>query len=515
MDTATPEATAGRAGWRPTGSLPEPLPFVRRVVRALLLSSPAYRELSPSDRQRLAQAMVRVGFTAASLVREEVDSDLEARSATATMGPGDGPTRGVRGAVAGPGALAMAQAAGDSFSGVAAERVAGTTRAILNAVSFPRFVTDLINGVFKAMIDSSIQQMHAYVELLNNVAASTEGFADANLGPDRARSWLVEKYPGSFELQTEDDGEGDGDDGRPAAPRSTLRLKDGVSPPSPESLKTDLGLGDQESVPTGDPETTLVPLARRRLAKMRQEMLATMVMLGMQRIVIDSGRINASMRFHIDTRSAAQDDRGSTLDIQNRINAAGSYGFGLWGVSASIQNTIGYVSTQRTQTTEEMNTDLDLSSSVEINFRSDYLPLNRLAGADQVSRIRQNSRNPEAEEAKAAADVRKARESQAARSETERRASLDRILTPKSTPAPSPGSPGTEEAADRARQRAASGGTSKKGEAAKPAESSKKGEAAKPAESSKKEAAKPAGSSKEEAKKPGGTTSAPSRDEAP
>ena len=48
------------------------------------------------------------------------------------------------------------------------------------------------------------------------------------------------------------------------------------------------------------------------------------------------------------------------------MNASGSFGVGLWGVSASMLNTIGYVSTQRTQTTEEMNTDLDLNSSVEV-----------------------------------------------------------------------------------------------------------------------------------------------------
>ncbi len=44
-----------------------------------------------------------------------------------------------------------------------------------------------------------------------------------------------------------------------------------------------------------------------------------MVMMGMQRIVIDSGSINASMRFHIDTRSAATEDRGSQFSMQNRV----------------------------------------------------------------------------------------------------------------------------------------------------------------------------------------------------
>jgi hypothetical protein len=434
MEHATPAATAGHASTSQASALPDLLPLVRRSVRALLLSSPAYRALSQADRDKLARAMVRVCHTAAALIHEELESSSAVQRNKQAAAAAE--------ALAAPMAasvsrrpLARTQGAGDAFSGVAAARVAGTTQAILNAVSFPRFVTDLINGIFKAMVDTNVQQMNSYVELLNNVAASVDGFADSNLGPDRARAWLVEKYPGSFELDQDSGDEGD-DDQPGAPPQSTLRLKPGASMPSPEALKTDLGLGDDETIPSGDPETTLVPFARRKLAKTRQEMLATMVMLGMQRIVIDSGRITASMRFHIDTRSAAQEDKGNRFDLKNTITGSGSFGFGPWGASASISNTIGYVSTQKTQTTEEMNTDLDLNSSVEINFKSDYLPLNRLASSDQVSRIRQNTRNPEAEAEKAAQDARAARAAQAGKSDEQRRASLDRSLTPAPDAAP-------------------------------------------------------------------------------
>lgn len=73
----------------------------------------------------------------------------------------------------------------------------------------------------------------------------------------------------------------------------------------------------------------------------------------------------------MDTRSAASEDRGSQFSMQNRIKASGSFGVGPWGASAEVENNIGYVSTQRSQSTEEMNTDLNLNSSVELNFRSD------------------------------------------------------------------------------------------------------------------------------------------------
>ena len=412
------------------GKLGDPLPVVRDTVRAILVASPGYAELDAEKRRALAHAMVQVCHVAAGLIREEVESDRDARAAARA----ESEMRRTA-----PRGIAQALSAGSEFSGVSAQRVAGTTKAILNAVSFPRFVTELINGVFKAMLDSSAQQMNSYVELLNNVAASVEGFADANVGAVRAREWLIEKYPGSYEL------EGDDPEEDPAATpeeraasqaeqkERTIRMRGGASPPSEQALRVDLGIPEGESVPSGDPERVLVPLVRRRLAKSRQEMLATMVQMGMQRIVIESGRITASMRFHIDTRSAAQDDRGSRFDFENKLNADVNYGgVGPWGVHASMQNTIGYVSTQRTQTTEEMNTDLDLNSSVELNFKSDYVPLNRVAAPGQAEAIRANSRNPEAEE-KLAVDERKARGDRNARLDEARNKSLADGLAPRQT----------------------------------------------------------------------------------
>jgi hypothetical protein len=434
-------ALVGEAPGAPAGlhalDLADPLPHVRVAVRALLLATPAYRELDPPRRQQMAAAMVRVCHAAAELLREEILSDKEVRIATSqdATAPAVAPHPDTVQAARAQPPLVRAQSAGSGFSGVAADRVAATTRNILNAVSFPRFVTELINGVFKAMIDSSTQQMNAYVELLNSVATSIEGFADSNMGADRARAWLVERYPGTFEVTEDTVADDDGNERQ----QRTLQLHPGASMPTPAALKADLGLDDSESIPTGDPERMLVPLIRRQLAKTRQEMLATMVMLGMQRIVVDSGRITAAMRFHIDTRSAAQADEGSTTSFKNQSDATGSFSYGPWGVSATMSNTIGYVSTQRTQTTEEMNTDLDLNSSVEINFKSDYLPLNRLASPGQADRIRANSRNPEAEAAQASAEARAGR---TATSDQARRDALNRVLDPGGASSSSPaGSP--------------------------------------------------------------------------
>lgn len=404
---------------------PPPPPWLRYAVRDILGQSAGFQALDADQQRSLANAMVRVSAMAANLIGEEADAQAAIDRQHA------------------PRPLASAQAAADF--GAAADRIAGTTRNVLNAVSFPRFVTDLINGVFRAMLDSNAQQMNMYVQLLNNVSASLDGFANTQFSLDSTRRWLAEHFPGQLELEQPEiePGEPPPDPEDVEPPR--LRLAAGASMPGEEELRTVLGLQPGDPLEASSPEQ-LVPLARRQMARQRQQMLATMVMLGMQRIVVESGRISAGMRFHIDTRSAASEQSGNTFNMQNRVKAAGSFGLGPWGASAEIENTIGYVSTQRNQSTEEMNTDLELNSSVELNFRSDYIPLNRMAAQAYADRIRANSLNPDVEMAKAEADERRQREASQRQAETERNRSMDDLLSKPSAPQ-TPGTPAKPPAA--------------------------------------------------------------------
>ncbi|WP_295386042.1 hypothetical protein [uncultured Thiodictyon sp.] len=411
-----------------------PPTWVREAVRDILDRSAAYRDLDSERRRSLARAMVQVSALAAHLIGEELTAE------SGLSGSGSGTTGAPR-------PLARAQAA-PGF-GAAADRVASTTRSVLNAVSFPRFVTDLINGVFRAMLDSTSQQMTMYVELLNNVSASLDGFANTQFSQDAVRRSLVERFPDRFELE---EPEVDPQDPPPAPEDQEplrLRLRPNASMPKAEEVRAALGIEPAVAVDASNPEQ-LVPLARRQMARQRQQMLATMVMLGMQRIVVESGRIHASMRFHVDTRSATDSVQGSSFNMQNRVRAGGSFGFGPWGASADIENTVGYVSTQRSQSNEELNTDLELNSSVEINFRSDYLPLNRMAAQANADRIRANTLNPDVEMARTASEERRQRETGQRAADQEQMRSLDGSLDRQSpgltgtdTPLPTPGGTGT------------------------------------------------------------------------
>jgi hypothetical protein len=417
-----------------------PPPWLRVAVRDVLTGARSYRDMNPVDRRDLAQAMVRVGQLAAACIAEE-------RAAQAAIDA----------------APAVARALSDQPGfGESARRIGEITRDTLEAISFPRFVTDLLNGVFKAMNDSSQAQMQQFLQLLNAVSSTAAGFEQTQTSEIQVRAWLVDHFPDAFEMDLPDppdpgDPPPDPEDVEP--PR--LRVRSGARMPAADALRAALGIDPGDDLNAGNPEA-LVPLARRQLARQRQQMLATMVMMGMQRIVIDQGRINAAMRFHIDTRSAAARDRASQNSFQNRVRAGGSFGFGPWGASADIENTVSFVSTDRQQSTEEINTSADLNSSVELHFHTDAIPLNRLAAQAQADRIRSASLNPDHEAEAAASRAHNERVAGARTSEEARRAGVDgsvhnvappamsaeplRVPAPGSNPAPAAG--GTTAAAE-------------------------------------------------------------------
>jgi hypothetical protein len=399
-------------------------PEVRAALRDILSTSEAFNALPPETRTDIAHALVRISQTALAL----------AETAEPRVSPPVAPRP-----------LAMAQNAGQEFSGAATDRLASTTRNVLNAISFPRFVNELITGVFKAINESNEQQLQSFVELIRNVAATTGDFAEGNISIAAARQWLADRFPGNFEVRgpeeeaPEDVAAMDAEERRAyerERDRNTrLQLKPGAEFPSEGMLRTGLSLRPEEALPGRNPEE-LVGFARQAMARNRQQMLSTMVMMGLQRIVVESGRLSASMNFHIDARSAATADRGSRFDFNNETSASGSVGFGPWAASASVKNTIGYVTTNNASTTEELNTSANLGSSVELIFRSDYVPLARLAGVQEVERIKVNSINPQAEMAAAAREEGQRQAAQRT-SEAGRRADVKAALAPR-PPAPQP-----------------------------------------------------------------------------
>ncbi len=181
----------------PSREPPQPLAVVCDRVTSTLIASLEFRALSVERQDRLARDMVAAAAAAARAIDAQQTGQERAAASTA-------PT-------------------------------------LVGSVDFPTFVADLIKGTFDAIVDASIQQMEAYIELLGNVAKPAEDF-----------------------MRDNDDAEHGGDNRR----------------------RCD---GDDDG-------------ARLQLASNRQQALATMVLMGINRIVVTDGKISASTAFELRPR---------------------------------------------------------------------------------------------------------------------------------------------------------------------------------------------------------------------
>ncbi len=142
---------------------------------------------------------------------------------------------------------------------------------MIDAVDFPGFVADLVNGVFDAIVDASIRQMEAYGDLLESVAKTVDQFIDDTVTDEQARDYLLDTFPDVFAKAGT---KGPAIKRRRKATKGRWRLALSL-----------LGMPKADRKP--DPDTLskrLIQAARRHLVRQRQQLLATMVLMGIQRI---------------------------------------------------------------------------------------------------------------------------------------------------------------------------------------------------------------------------------------
>ena len=374
---------------------------VRPQVRHLLESSAGFRELDPEKQQDIARTMVRVASYMANpqgLAKQELT-------------PGKGVLAKEQALSEQPLSEAQAQAqakvdavdqaklkasekigtfAGSDFDAGSVRQGADNFRNFVGAVDFPKFVGGLIQNVFQAIVDASIQQMEAYAELLKAVSQTVDQFAADNISMNNARDWLVQKYPEDLDIDTSGEG---------GTPRITVKGDD-----DPEAKAAKFSGELQLSQPVTDlsdeeQESRLVMAARMQMARSRQQMLSSMVMLGINRIVVTDGLINAKVMFNFRASdSATRDAKASLHDRKSSMNsnttAAGAH-FG-WGGAASVNKNEQKHMTTVSSSVDETSTSSQemkakLSGEVRVNFKSDYFPMEKLASPGMIASIQGNA----------------------------------------------------------------------------------------------------------------------------
>src|SRR5206468_6591402 len=91
----------------------------------------------------------------------------------------------------------------------AAREGAAVAGALLQNVNFPDFVSQLIQGVFHSIVQSSIEQMEAYGRMVQSVAMTLNQFRDENVSANQGRDHLVDQFPDLFRLDIDTGEDGD------------------------------------------------------------------------------------------------------------------------------------------------------------------------------------------------------------------------------------------------------------------------------------------------------------------
>ncbi|MCB9762533.1 MAG: hypothetical protein H6739_22230 [Alphaproteobacteria bacterium] len=340
---------------------------VRRQVRDALERNQAFQAMPAEHRRKIAHDTVRV----LSYITDPTAGDATLAEAAQRAG-----------------VTARAMAEGDppipqqpkkeGVTGAAIDKAGEAFEQLANSVNFPEFVGGLIDAVFTSIVDSSIKQMEAYGELLASVVKSVDEFANDNFTDNQARDYLQSSFPGALRI----DAVGD-------QPRVRM------NPQIDDDQAPDFGkfLGVQDSSYDLDDEASeaeLVRQAKLKMARSRQQQLATMVVLGINRIVVTNGKINAKVVFDVKASenssfkaSAEYHDKKTHTDYSHTRKRS------FWGTTRTNSGNVNTrVTTLDSNTTQESNESISakaqLTGEVSVNFKSETFPLEKLASADQL-----------------------------------------------------------------------------------------------------------------------------------
>ncbi|MCB0208148.1 MAG: hypothetical protein KDJ52_02385 [Anaerolineae bacterium] len=404
--------SGNRAARAPAPASPETLNITRKKIKDLLLQSDAFRALPASQQQDIAKHTVEI---ASYLAEPEGFQANQLPKPSATVPPDPyavGLADNRRGRDGRESGQFEAQAAREGA------RVAGL---LLQQVNFPDFVAGLIDGVFHSIVQSSIQQMEAYGRLVADVAKTLNQFRDENVSANQGRDHLVDTFPDFFEIDTGESFFGEG-----GGPR--VRLREGADEDEALRRVNELPI-EGEPISSLDDETIeekLVPAARMQLATSRQQLLATMVLMGINRIIVTDGRISAKVLYEFQARdnlrwqksatqfdydpelrsytgsgeyeseseggerSYSRDKEGKT-DYQRRDASYYSKG----NYKYSNQPVLNAVTAYQETGDAALQARASLAGEVRVNFKSETFPLERMADSFQIGQI-QDAAQPSA-----------------------------------------------------------------------------------------------------------------------
>ena len=355
-------------GRHPGATPPEHL---RHAVRAMLENARAFQELPKEERRDVARAILQImSFIPDPTAGLGGDSTPPAAPVSAALEAANEALQSN---------LSKKQnLVGKDFKAGAATEGAKIFKQLVNAVEFPKFVSSLIEGVYTSIVNSSIKQMQAYGTVLEAVVKSAQEFAAENISLDAARDFVAATHPNAIQVQRDDTG-------------AHLQLKPDLDDKDQPDFQKSLGM--TENVPLDeDNESKIVFAAQLKMAQQRQQQLATMLLLGINRIVVTEGEIKASVLFDVKAHDTAQRDTFANVSDQTTSSTTTESGGWFSDDTTKVDTSVSSAYSEvRDKSTADLDAKARLSGSVTVKFKSETFPLERFASQVEMGSLQEKS----------------------------------------------------------------------------------------------------------------------------
>ena len=234
----------------------------------------------------------------------------------------------------------------------------GDTKAfkeLVDSVDFPKFVADLLKAVFDANLKVMKQQTDSYIKLMKEATKSTADFIK-KVKDDESFAKLAESRGDKYNVTTEKNADGS----------TKLALT------NPEGDKVD---------PEDSEVKRHILEAKINMAKEHRAALREVLLMGVTRLVVEKGEIEAGVEFSVKATRAStahHDDQNiNTVSVNQAYESPLGGLFGGPSGSMEMTNTNIQVNTSDKKATDDLSATL--KGKVNIKFKTDYFKLDNFA----------------------------------------------------------------------------------------------------------------------------------------
>jgi hypothetical protein len=231
----------------------------------------------------------------------------------------------------------------------------------IEAVDFPTFVSDLLQGVFNANLKVTKDQMVAYQELLKAATQSLAFFMN-KIPPQESFAYLAANDSDNFSIN--------------------------FPPDEPAELTDKEGNVVARAGQEAEDATVKAKImdATLAMAKEQRAMLREVLLMGVTRLVVEKGVIRASVKFDFKaTENIDRQDKAMVQDSRswsNSISHSGGFFGAIFGGPQGGSTDSGrhaQLSVATTKSDTDTSVTANLTGFVEIQFKSDFFRLDNFA----------------------------------------------------------------------------------------------------------------------------------------